>query len=106
MSLDQNDTWEGLPGGELVRAGQQDLKQGVRSEAALLLLVAKPALEPLGIHIPAGTIEITWPPEHALYDLLAEKYGNDAHSRYNSLIRRIVSFRQALEREASRTRST
>jgi hypothetical protein len=35
--------------------------------------------------------------------LLEERLGNGAHSYYNSLIRRIVSFAHALEREKSRS---
>jgi hypothetical protein len=34
-------------------------------------------------------------PEHRLYELLAGVYGNAAHSRYNALQRRLVSFARA-----------
>lgn len=34
-------------------------------------------------------------PEDRLYARLAEEYGNGAHSKYNALIRRLVSFERA-----------
>ncbi len=36
-------------------------------------------------------------PEHALYDLLAHEDSDSAHSRYNALIRMLVSFERAAE---------
>jgi len=35
--------------------------------------------------------------DHRLYLLLSEAHGDDAHSKYNGLLRRLVSFEQALE---------
>jgi hypothetical protein len=34
-------------------------------------------------------------PEHRLYKLLSDQYGNAAHSRYNALVRRLVSYERA-----------
>jgi hypothetical protein len=34
-------------------------------------------------------------PEHRLYQLLAAAHGDAAHSRYNALLRRLVSFERA-----------
>ena len=34
-------------------------------------------------------------PEERLYQRLAAEYGNGAHSRYNALIRQLVSFQRA-----------
>jgi hypothetical protein len=36
-------------------------------------------------------------PEHRLYALLARDHPASAHSRYNGLIRRLVSFERAAE---------
>jgi hypothetical protein len=36
-------------------------------------------------------------PEHRLYELLAADDSDAAHSRYNALIRQLVSFERALE---------
>lgn len=41
-------------------------------------------------------------PEIALYRAVAAKHPGDAHSRYNALVRRLVSFERALERMVAR----
>jgi hypothetical protein len=41
-------------------------------------------------------------PEHRLYDFLARDEPDAAHSRYNALIRRLVSFERALECASAR----
>jgi hypothetical protein len=88
-----------LPGEELVEQGLRDLATGRITENALLVLIASPRLEKLGVSIP--TVSVAEPYEHRLYDLLSERFGNAAHSHYNSLIRRIVSYTHALSREHS-----
>jgi hypothetical protein len=85
----------GLPGAELVEQGLADLKENRETDAALLVLIASPRLRDLGIEVPAR--DSPRPYEHQLYSRLEERYGTDAHSQYNSLIRRIVSFARALE---------
>jgi hypothetical protein len=40
-------------------------------------------------------------PSHRLYELLAQTDGSAAHSRYNALVRRIVSFARAAEHAAA-----
>jgi hypothetical protein len=85
--------FDSLPGAELVEKGLDDLAGGVRSAAALLVAIGAPRLRELGVEVPACPVE---KPEHALYALLAESAGNAAHSQYNALIRRLVSFERAL----------
>ena len=92
---------KGLPGADLVSRGVEDLKNGECSELALLVLVAEPRLTALGIELTGPRPKIVGPVEHAFYTLLEERYGAEAHSRYNGLIRRVVSFARALEREQS-----
>ena len=92
--------FEGLPGGDIVARGLEDLKLGKVSEFSLLVLVASPRLKSLGISV-SDTLEVKKPVEHALYSFLEDKVKADAYSQYNSLIRRIVSFQRALEREQS-----
>ena len=89
-----------LPGEDLVRQGLTDLGKGILSESSLLILVAGPRLRGLGVEVPEWSLNE--PYEHALYSLLEERLGTGAHSYYNSLIRRIVSYAHALEREQSR----
>ncbi len=88
-----------LPGEELVSEGLSDLAHDRVSDASLLVLIAAPRLRRLGIEVP--TPRYSGPCEHQLYDRLEKRLGLAAHSHYNSLIRRIVSYARALEREKS-----
>jgi hypothetical protein len=83
-----------LPGAELVEEGLRDLARGVHSASALLVLIGAPRLRGLGIDVPSTGVSN---PEHALYDLLAREDPDSAHSRYNALIRRLVSFERAAD---------
>jgi hypothetical protein len=89
-----------LPGEELVEEGLADLAQGKVTDCSLLVLIAAPRLRRLGIAIPDRSFP--GPVEHQLYDRLNDRLGAGAHSHYNGLIRRIVSYAHALEREHSR----
>lgn len=82
-----------LPGSDIVKRGVADLEHGVESIDALLVSIGAPRLRLAGIHIPANTLE---KPELRLYRTLANKYGDAAHSRYNALIARLVSYERAL----------
>ena len=90
----------GLPGGALIEQGLRDLADGHESEAALLVLIGAPRLRTLGCDIPCAPPE--WSaaphdpsPEHRLYARLAHSHADSAHSRYNALIRTLVSFERA-----------
>jgi hypothetical protein len=85
---------EGLPGEELVTAGFRDLREDRVTIESLLVSVGRPRLESLGFEFPEFDIPN---PEHTLYDLLAEEDSDSAHSKYNALIRRLVSFERAAE---------
>lgn len=89
-----------LPGAELVQEGLADLAAGRHTELSLLALVAAPRLRALGLTVPQMTLPAS--PEHLLYERIEERLGSGAHSFYNSLIRRIVSYARALERERGR----
>jgi len=80
-----------LPGGDLIAEGLADLAAGRESLPALLVSIGAPRLRLLGYELPA-TIEHA---EERLYARLAAELGDGAHSRYNSLIRRLVSFQRA-----------
>jgi hypothetical protein len=84
---------EALPGFDLVEKGLADLALGVESEAALLVSIGAPRLRRLGIPVAAAFDS----PEHRLYELLRKEDPDGAHSRYNALIRRLVSFERAAE---------
>jgi hypothetical protein len=84
-----------LPGGEIVEQGLSDLRSGLLTESALVCLLARTRLRGFGIDVPAVDLSPETP-EHRLYSLLEERLGRGAHSAYNALIRRIVSFARAL----------
>jgi hypothetical protein len=85
-------SWEGLPGADLIESGLADLAAGHETVAALLVAIGAPRLTLLGVRVPASPDD----PEHRLYALLARDDPDAAHSRYNALIRRLVSFERAL----------
>jgi hypothetical protein len=87
---------DALPGADLIRKGLHDLEAGVESIEALLVLVGAPRLRELGLEV-NDTLPRTAYPEHRLYDLLAREGDDGVHSRYNALIRRLVSFERAAE---------
>lgn len=89
----------GLPGQEIVLKGLADLSAGVESVESLLVQIGRPRLESLGVPLPAG---IRNPDaDRALYKKLSETHGNGAHSQFNSLIRRLVSFERAFAQRVS-----
>lgn len=80
-----------LPGAELVTAGLHDLAAGALSVEALLVSIGVPRLRALGLDVAEPVADA----EHRLYELLAEDDPDSAHSRYNALVRRLVSFERA-----------
>ncbi len=84
---------ERLPGGDLVGKGLADLARGEETDEALLVSIAAGRLRAGGLHVPAPLADA----EHRLYASLARTDSDSAHSRYNALLRRLVSFENALE---------
>jgi len=85
--------YEYLPGGDLVAKGVDDLAGSRETVEALLVSIAAPRLRELGVSVPTPLID----PEHRLYERLAQGDADSAHSRYNALLRRLVSFESARE---------
>ena len=81
-----------MPGGDLVRQGLDDLAAGRVTTNALLVSIGAPRLRQLGVPVPHPLDEA----DHRLWELLAEDGADSAHSRYNALVRRLVSFERAL----------
>ena len=80
-----------LPGADLVERGLNDLARGSETVEALLVSIAAPRLRSLGFAVPTTFDDA----ELRLYRRLASEFGDGAHSRYNALIRRVVSFQRA-----------
>jgi len=76
-----------------VRTGIADLERGVESTEALLVSIGAPRLARLGLGVPAPIPSA----EHRLYERLSAEDPDSAHSRYNGLVRRLVSFERAAE---------
>jgi len=81
-----------LPGADIVQEGLRDLEARQETAYALLVSIGAPRLTRAGIPVPAPLSS----PEDRLYWLLYRDYGDAAHSRYNALIRRLVSFERSL----------
>lgn len=82
-----------LPGGDLVQQGLRDLAASRETVESLLVSIAAPRLRASGLAVPK-----TFPdPEHRLYERLARDGADEAHPRYNALLRRLTSFESALE---------
>lgn len=81
-----------LPGEEFVYEGLADLRKGNETVSALLVAIGAPRLRQLGLDVPEHKFTS---PEHRLYAKLAAEDSDSAHSRYNALIQRLVSFERA-----------
>lgn len=82
-----------LPGNDLIVTGVEDLLNQRQTIPALLVAIGAPKLRSLGLEVPE---DLPSTPEHRLYDLLSGSDPDSAHSRYNALIRRLVSFERAM----------
>jgi hypothetical protein len=83
-----------LPGNDLIFAGIEDLQSRRETIPALLVAIGAPKLRSLGLEVPQN---LPSNPEHRLYDLLSATDPDSAHSKYNALIRKLVSFERALQ---------
>ena len=86
----------------LVAAGIEDLKRGEFTIEALLVAVGARRLRAAGLPMCPRRLDGRPVPEHALYDAIGRSGVGNSHARYNSLIRRLVSFERALERRSQR----
>jgi hypothetical protein len=82
-----------LPGSDLVERGVADLNDGRETTEALLVSIGASRLRSVGI----GLSSPIKSPEHKLYLHLSRETGDAAHSEYNALIRRLVSFERTAQ---------
>ncbi len=78
----------------MIRQGLDDLGRGAETVPALLVRIGAPRLRGIGIDVPHVDGDDA---EIRLYELLASSDPDAAHSRYNALIRLLVSFERAAE---------
>jgi|SRR5665213_1817364 len=91
-----NDLISGLPGEKPVRQGLADVQAGLCTIPACLVHIGQPRLSRAGLLPPKPD----GPPSESelqLYRLLQKEAG-DAYSRYNALLRELVSFENTLDR--------
>lgn len=88
-----------LPGGVRIQDGLADRAAGRSGINACLVRIAAPRLERAGFISVSGNQDLT--AELELYEILQKEPG-DAYSRYNALLRELVSFEHALDHVMSR----
>ncbi len=86
-----------LPGEELIQRGLADIEEGKDTIASCLVRIASTRLSRAGLKI-ASEPDLPVDSELKLYRLLCQE-GGDAYSRYNSMLRELVSFENALDRK-------
>ncbi|MBV8161904.1 MAG: hypothetical protein JO265_13355 [Acidimicrobiia bacterium] len=80
-----------LPGEDFVTQGVSDLAAHRATVDALLVSLASTRLRELGIFVDHPIADA----DHRLWELLATEDPDSAHSRYNALVQRLVSFERA-----------
>lgn len=92
---------QGLPAAGLLVEGLRDVALGRLSIPACLVAIAAPRLRRSGL-LDRAASELPADPELQLYELLRQA-GGDAYSRYNSLLRELIRFEQALDHRLRRS---
>jgi hypothetical protein len=80
-----------LPGEDLIAQGLADLASGAETIPSLLVSIGAPRLRRLGVDVSSAFSH----PEHRLYARLRRSGETTAHSRYNALLRRLISYERA-----------
>lgn len=77
----------------MIEQGLADLAAGVESVPALLVSIGAAHLRRAGTFVPTAFEQ----PNRRLYRMLQRSHGDAAHSHYNALVRRLVSYQHALQ---------
>lgn len=96
-----------LPAGEILERGLRDLAHGEASLDALLVAMAWPRFESLGLLSRATVDRVRGGEEDfelRAYRLLAERFGAEAHARFLALSAELESALNALDREQHKRR--
>lgn len=92
-----NDSLTTLPGGDLIQKGLRDFQDGLQTVESLLVEICSPQLVAARL-LQVQSHKLT--SELELYRLL-QKTERNPYSKYNSLLRLLSSFKQALRRNYS-----
>ncbi len=96
-----DDTMMDLPGADLIRSGMRDIVEKRETIASEVVKIGSPRLRECGLTINVSK-EDALVADRRLYSLLGDLHGLDAHARFNSLIRELVSFERSLEHRMRR----
>lgn len=96
---------DGLPAHDLIRQGLDDLAHRRESVASCLVKIASQRMRRCGMAVSVSDDDAL-NADHQLYAMLGREHGDEAHRRYNALLRELVSFEQALEARHRRSRVT
>lgn len=99
MNQSQLELLAGLPGADRILEGLNDYHDGRHSISACLVRMARPRLSRAGMMGAAASHDDN--AELELYQMLAPE-GTRAHSRYNALVRELISFEHALDHRLRR----
>ena len=99
MNPNSSELFAGLPGADLIQAGLADYHDGRHSIPACLVRMARPRLSRAGLMAPSITHDND--AELELYQLLSASEGPRSFSRYNALVRELISFEHALDHRMS-----
>src|SRR5262245_1002119 len=87
----------GVPGGEIIDRGLDDLVAGRESVESLAVSLAAPRLRREGVPLPPLPTQVARNADVGLYRLLERTHGDDlAHPRYLAYFRQLASFADAL----------
>ena len=98
MNQSQIQLIDGLPGAERLREGLRDYRENRHTLSACLVRMARRRLVKAGLIEDSREHDIN--AELDLYQLMSHE-GNQAHSRYNALVRELISFEHALDHRLS-----
>lgn len=101
VAADLNGAVRVMPGAELVLPGIADLAAGRVTIGSCLASIAAPILARSGLTDGVAASGFIPEPERELYRLLQQEGGNP-FGRYNSLLRRLVSFERAVRAATAR----
>jgi hypothetical protein len=100
MNPNLSELFEGLPGADRMIEGLGDFREGRQSIQACLVRMARPRLTR------AGAMAASPPSDDGaeleLYQLLSTSGDPASFSRYNALVRELISFEHALDHRMSR----
>jgi len=102
MTYPTSALFDGMPGAARMLEGLRDYHSGRHSIPACLVRMAMPRLQRAGLINTAQLHDAD--AELELYQLVSASEGPRSYSRYNALVRELISFEHALDHRLARPR--